>query len=97
MSLITIPIGSALLLLAVSLLFVKRPKGRTDWPSFIALCLLAAALSLASWAWQYSKFKNQHGIYYLSPEHGGVLETAFHIIMFICMVAYLWKHRGQDN
>jgi hypothetical protein len=97
MTLLTIPIGSVLLLLAVSLLFVKRTKKRTDWPSFVALCLLFAALSLTSWAWQYSKFKNQHGFYYFSPEYGGLFATGFHIILFVCIVAFLWRHRDQNS
>ena len=97
MTLATIPIGSILLLAAVSMLFVKRPKSRTDWPSFIGICLLFAALSLTSWAWQYGKFKNQHGFYYFSPEYGGMFATAFHIVLFVGVVAFLWKHRDQDN
>jgi hypothetical protein len=75
MTLITIPIGSILLLMAVSLLFVRRPKSGTDWPSFIGLCLLFATLALASWAWQYGKFTNQHGFYYFSPRYGGLILT----------------------
>src|SRR5688500_4516378 len=97
MTLATIPIGTILLLSAVSLLFVKRPKSRTDWPYFIGVCLLFAALSLNSLAWQYITFKHQHGFYYFSPEHGGLFATAFHIVLFIGIVAYLWKHRDQDN
>jgi hypothetical protein len=97
MSLIVIPIGSALLLVAVSLLFLKRPKSGTDWPSFIAMCLLFATLTLATWARQYGEFQGQHGIfYYVSPRHGGLLATALCIVMFIWCVALLWKGRGKD-
>jgi hypothetical protein len=97
MTLLAIPIGSALLLAAVSLLFIERPKSGTDWPSFLAKCLLFATLGLASWAWQYSKYLGQHGIfYYASPKHGGLAATAVHIVMFVCCVGYLWRNRGRD-
>ena len=97
MTLATIPIGSILLLAAVALLFVKVPKRRTDWPSFIAVCLVFAALSITSWAWQYEKFKNQHGLYYFSPEYGGLFATAFHIALFVGIVSVLWRHRDKDS
>ena len=97
MTLIAIPVGSILILIAISLLFVKRPTSGTDWPSFIAKCLLFATLALFSWAWQYSKFLNKHGAYNFSEAHGGTFETAFHIIMFAVVVVLLWRHRNADN
>ena len=95
MTLLAIPLGFIFLLLAVSLLFAKRPTSGTDWPSFIATCLTFATLNLFSWAWQYGKFLDKNGAYYFSKTHGGTLTTAFHIIMFVVMVAFLWKHRDK--
>ena len=97
MTLIVIPIGSALLLLAVLLLFLRRPKSKTDWPAFIGMCLLFATVALASWAWQYSKFLGKHGVYYLSPKYGGLIVTVSYVAIFTGCVAYLWKHRNEDN
>ena len=80
MLLLAIPLGSILLLLAVSLLFVKRPASGTDWPSFVAMSLLCATLVLAQWAWQYSKFIHGYGFYRISPEHGALSLAVIHVI-----------------
>ena len=97
MTLLVIALGFILILVAVSLLFVERPTSGTDWPSLIATCLMFTTLILFSWNWQYGKFLNKHGIYYLSQTHGGMLTTAFHIIIFVVMVAFVWKHRDEGN
>ncbi|QNN47461.1 hypothetical protein H9L17_04805 [Thermomonas brevis] len=97
MTLLAIPAGSILILIAISLLFVKRPASGTNWPSFIAKCLLFATLVLFSWAWQYNKFLNKHGAYNFSQTHGGMLETAFHIIMLAVIFVFLWRHHNAND
>ena len=97
MTLLVIALGLILLLVAVSLLLVKRPASGTDWPSLIATCLMFAILILFSWNWQYGKFLGKHGIYYLSQTYGGMLITAVYIITFVVMVAFAWKHRDKNN
>ena len=97
MTLFAIPVGSMLMLIAISLLFAKRPTSGTDWPSFIAKCLMLATLALFSWAWQYSKFLGKHGVYYFSNTHGGMFTTVFHITLFVGVVAFLWRHRHADD
>ena len=96
MLLLAIPLGSILLVLAVSLLFIKRPASGTDWPSFVAMCLLFTTLVLAQWAWQYSKFIHGYGFYRISPENGAAYLAIIHVLELVIAIAFLWKHRRTE-
>jgi hypothetical protein len=41
-------------------------KKKMGLRNLIAILAFGAAITL----WQYSKFVNRHGLYYVSPEHG---------------------------
>jgi len=94
--LIVIPIGTALLLVAISLLFVKRRASGTDWASFFATCLLFTTLVLWSWSFQYGKFLDGHGSYYFSATYGGLLDTALHVVALAVFIVVAWRSRAKS-
>ena len=97
MSLLVIPIGFVLVLVAVSLLFARRPASGTDWPELFAICLIGTTLILFSWSFQYGKYLNHHGSYYFSPVYGGTIDTSIHIIALVVMVVVVWKYRHRKG
>ena len=55
------------------------------------------AFGMAVTAWQYTKFANGHGLYYISPEHGDkIIFGVSGAIALAVVVAYIaGKFRGR--
>lgn len=58
----------------------------------IAVLACGAAITL----WQYSKFANEHGLYYVSPEYGDeIIFGVSGVISLVAVIAYIvGKFRG---
>ena len=93
MGIVATGITFVLLLLGVSLLFMRRPeKGKRDWPARFAMAALFAAIIYSSWLWQYSKFVNKHGLFYfISAVYGKLGLTVIALATFVVSVSTVWK------